>query len=40
VLAECARIHARDFYRRDALTITSVLPGIEFDYPIPGAGAQ
>jgi hypothetical protein len=29
----CARIHARDFTRIDALTIASVLPGVADNYP-------
>jgi hypothetical protein len=29
----CARIRARDFTRIDTLTIASVLPGVDDDYP-------
>jgi hypothetical protein len=31
-LKRCARIRARDFLRNDALTIASMLPGVERDY--------
>ncbi len=36
----CARIRARDFSDEDALTIASMLPGIEGHYRQPGLAAQ